>query len=257
MNSISKLFSLLVLLPVTACATYSDETAPQDIKDFHYPKSGVIIVPPSQIDIPPQFKKKIELNALQMKTKGFYDSSAPDAQNLLGLKKANVVALQNSSVADPNDPKDTHMKSSIAAVRAAFSYPGIASIPQNNVIGYAAGGMWLDGKGWTGIKEFFDTDELGTCSLFISNMALAHGNVRIGEDSVKYVVNNKAGTNEVYGSNKTGYTYNVSWYDSVYSHELECATPTFVNVELDKLIELANVIDKQLSRTNRQHLTLN
>jgi hypothetical protein len=246
MKFLEILTCLLTTIPMTACAGYADEAPPQNIADFHYPKTGVLIVSSSEINVPNEFKKKIQANMLQMKSKGYYNSSSPDAQKLLAMKNINVVALQNNGNENPTDIQDTHMKSSIANVGLAFSYPELPNINEKNVIGYAAGGMWTD-SGWTGIKEFFNDSTLGTCSFSLFNMALAYGNVRIGEDSVMYEVNKKAGTTEVYGSKTTGFTYNVSWYDNTYSHELECASPDFSKSTISKMIAFSNQIDKNLS----------
>jgi hypothetical protein len=246
MKVLANVFSLLLILPVAACASYPSEKPPENISDFQYPKSGVFVVPSSAINIPSEFKKKIQNNLVEMKTKGYYNSISTDAQNLMANKNVNLVALQSKGKSDIND---TNMKSSIAEVGLAFPYPGIPNIDKNNVIGYAAGGMLVENKGWTGIKEFFNDPELGTCNFFLSNMALSHGNVRIGEDSVQYVVNKKAGTTEVYGSNSTGFTYNLSWYDDTYSHELECATPKFSKATIKKMITLAKEIDEKLTKS--------
>jgi hypothetical protein len=247
MKKLIGLTCVLIIIPITACASYSDEAAPQNLADFHYPKTGVMIVPPSEINIPSDFKKKIQANMLQMKSKGYYDSDAPDAKNLLAMKNVNVVALQANQSGKPNDPQDTSMKSSIADVGLAYDYPGIASAPKQNVIGYATGGMWIDKKGWTDIKEFFNDADLGVCTFTLHNMALSHGNIRIGEDSVRYDVNKKPGTVSVYGSNSSGYTYNVSWYDNTYGHELECAQNTYNQTTLPKMIAYSNIIDKASS----------
>jgi hypothetical protein len=248
MKLLANIFIVLLIMPVTACASYPSEKPPENISDFQYPKSGVFVVSPSEINIPSEFKKKIQNNLVEMKTKGYYSSISTDAQNLMAKKNVNLIALQSNGKADIND---TNMKSSIAEVGLAFPYSGMPNVDKNTIIGYAAGGMLVENKGWSGIKEFFNDPELGTCNFFLSNMALSHGNVRIGEDSVQYVVNNKAGTTEVYGSKSTGFIYNLSWYDDTYSHELECASPKFSKSIIPKMIAFANNIDKGLSKSLR------
>jgi hypothetical protein len=248
MKVLLSLTSILITLPITVCASYPDEVAPKNIADFHYPKIGVMVVPPSELQIPEDQKIKIQSNMLQMKAKGYYDSDAPDAKNLLAMKNVKLVALQAKQSGKPNDPQDTNLKSSIADVGLSYNYSGIAFIPKQNVIGYAAGGIWIDNKGWTDIKEFFNDPELGVCTFTLHNMVSFHGNVRIGEDSVRYDVNKKPGTVSVYGNNTSGFTYNVSWYDNTYDHELECAQNTYNRTTLSKMIAYSNIIDKDLSK---------
>ncbi|MDR3476786.1 MAG: hypothetical protein P4M14_01995 [Gammaproteobacteria bacterium] len=245
---IFKLTYFLLAMPSLAFATYPDEIPSPDPLSFHYPKTGVFVVPASEINTPKELKEKIHNNMLQMKAKGYYDSNSLNAKNLLMMKNVNVVALQNKDNDKLSDPQNTKMKNTIDEVGLAFDFKGLPAVSNKNIIGYAAGGMWIEGKGWTGIKEFFNDSELGTCSFSLFNMALSHGNVRIGEDSVVYAVNQKAGTTEVYGSKGNGFTYNVSWYNASYSHELECASPTFNKDKLAKMILYATQIDINLSK---------
>ena len=55
------------------------------------------------------------------------------------------------------------------------------------------------------------------------------------------------GTTEVYGSKLTGTTYNVSWYDNTYIHELECASLSYDKSMLVKMFAFASLVDSKLS----------
>jgi hypothetical protein len=246
MNYFTKFLIFTLLLPVVALAENYSEVIPQNLKDFKYPKSGVIVVPVAQYDVPPELKSELEDNLKQIKEKGYYDSRSPYPQFLLSMKGKDMVALQNKNSKSLTDPLDTHMKHKISEVGVAFAYPGISPIG-NNLIGYTAGGMYINDKGWTGVKEFFESEELGVCSFTLYNMALSHGNVRVSDDSVNYKINKKVGTTEVYGSKLTGINYNVSWYDNTYIHELDCASLTYDKSMLDKMFVFASQVDTKLS----------
>jgi hypothetical protein len=79
MKALLSLTSILITLPITVCASCPGEVPPQNI-DFHYPKIGVLVVPPSELQITEDQKIKIQSNMLQIKAKGYYDSDAPDAK---------------------------------------------------------------------------------------------------------------------------------------------------------------------------------
>jgi hypothetical protein len=120
MKKIFKLAYCLLAIPSLACATYSDEIPSSDPSNFHYPKTGVFVIPASQIDTPKEFKEKIHNNMLQMKTKGYYDSNSSNAKKLLMMRNVNVVALQNKSDNKLSDPKNTTMRNTIDEVGLAF-----------------------------------------------------------------------------------------------------------------------------------------
>jgi hypothetical protein len=249
MRSISKLISIMLLVPIVALADITTESPPEDFKDFKYPKSGVRIVPTSQLKLPDFIKKDLESTSRQMKEKGYFDSKTNNAQTLLTMKGVNVIAKQNHGVANSDDPRDTHLKSNISGVGLAYNYPGIPLAPNTEHKGYAAVGMWVDDKGWTGVKEFFDDENLGICSFTLYNMVLSHGYVEIGDDAVEYKVNKKPGTIVVSGSNLSGFLYYVSWYDNTYIHQLECATSSYDKKIVNKMTSYGTVIDKKLSKS--------
>jgi hypothetical protein len=249
MKSLLKLITIVLFVPIVASADITTEAPPQDIKDFKYPKSGVHIIHTGDLKLPDAIKKDLELNKHQMKEKGYFDSKSSEAQTLLTMKGVNVLAKQNHGVANPDDPRDSHLKSNISGVGLAYNYPGIPMASNTEHKGYAAVGMWIDDKGWTGVKEFFDDESLGICSFTLYNMTLSHGSVEIGDDAVEYKVNKKPGTIVVSGSNLSGFLYYVSWYDETYIHELECATSSFDKKMVNKMTSYGTVIDEKLSKS--------
>ena len=56
-------------------------------------------------------------------------------------------------------------------------------------------------------------------------------------------INSKITTVEVIGSPKTGFLYNVEWFDSTFFRQLECANQRFSEKVKQDVIELAKRID--------------
>lgn len=235
---------LFLLLPLStmASAQLENYAPPQHLQDFHFPDSYVKVVPSSEINVPEEFKAEQELISKQRKEKGYSSINTEGAASLLALKyksKSGVKRNQNNS-----DTTDTSMRENISDIKLAFFYKGIPFVDADKVIGFSPMGGWIDSAGWSGVTEFFNDKDLGVCSFVLSNIALTHGYVILSADQVKYAVMGKPTTTFIDGSPSIGFIYNVSWYDKIFSHELECANTVFSKDIIRKMIILSNQIDK-------------
>ena len=66
--------------------------------------------------------------------------------------------------------------------------------------------------------------------------------IKISSEDVTYSVNNFPTTMEAEGDKKSGFIYTVSWVDSTYSKDLECAKMQFDTNELNNMLKLANKV---------------
>lgn len=108
---------------------------------------------------------------------------------------------------------------------------------------YIGDSVYLHHDGWTGVKEFFNDPKIGLCSYSLSNMKLMHGGIQLAKEDVTYDVNKKPTTSEVEGSENSGFTYTVRWYDDTFAHELECANMLYDKTITENVLSLANRID--------------
>jgi hypothetical protein len=233
--------TFVLVTPIIALA--NDNTAlPLNIKDFHFPDSYVKVVPASEIQIPEQFKAENLLIIKQRKERGYSDINSEEAANLLSMQYKNKSQLAKNKTISSSE--DTSLRTNISDIKLAFSYNGLPFIGATNIIGFAPMGAWISPAGWSGITEFFTDKDLGVCSFTLSNIELTHGYVILSEDQVKFAVNGKATTSYVDGNTTNGFSYNVTWHDNKFTHELECAKLIYDKDLIEKLVHFSNEIDK-------------
>jgi hypothetical protein len=68
--------------------------------------------------------------------------------------------------------------------------------------------------------------------------------IQLNEDGLRYDVNDKPTRVTIEGSQNYGFIYSVRWYDKNFMRALECANLKYDNIITDKIIALANKIDK-------------
>lgn len=163
---------------------------------------------------------------------------------LLNVKdKAPAEIKQFSS---SKDIEDTHLKSSYNDIKLSIPFKPLNesnNIYKNiNIVGYAAGGSYKDG--WDGIKVFFNDNTLSACA-YSKNKILA---IQMEKEKIQYIVNNKPSFKVIMGNYEGGFINNVSWYTDkktyVFQEQIDCATRKLDKNMLDKMVVLANQIDK-------------
>lgn len=208
------------------------------ISSISYSDNLVSIEPLSKLDIPESFLKEQEEAFQQQKLKGYSELESGYPKILLGIGKNGVPRTHKNY-----GESDTNMKHSISEVKVGFKFKTVPDVAPKDIIGFSPRAAYVNSK-WTGITEFFNDKNIGTCKYSATNMKLSNGSARIDPSAVRYDVNNKPGDIFVQGSINSGFLYTVSWFNNEYSYILECANMNYDKAITDKAIELARIIDK-------------
>jgi hypothetical protein len=203
---------------------------------------GVTIVSANAMATDSTLKKQDDLEASQLKTQGYISTKHDNAKYLLNIKASAPAEIK--AYANSKDPYDTHLKQNISEINLTFPYKGVQGISDKNVIGYAATGTVVKG-GWTGVKEIFNDEKLGVCSLDIESRRDVKMQVRINADRVSYAANNNPTTTQVEGDPKFGFRYSIFWISNKYNSNLDCATRNYDPTLLAKMVSYSDVIARQ------------
>jgi hypothetical protein len=216
------------MAPVMAHAEDTFYTA-----DPNTTQKGIIIVPAKKMSMSPDLLSNLN----EQKEKGYLYKESNDAIEMIRDSKNHYASELNNV----SDVRDTHMKSNLQNIQLAFDFKPTSLI---NAQGYAVGGNYIDGKGWTAISTFFNDEQIGACRYKINNMALTGGAVRIAAEAVRYDINGKVTDIFVEGSPKSGFMYYVMWNDNDHNYSLECANMKYEKNIQSKMISLAKSLDK-------------
>ena len=250
-----KIISVIVL-GFVGCANAWDVRDHRDLTDdqkneiftkngLPWPGMGAQVVPASSMA--QSIKEKIKKNSFAIADKGYIDEDNFDAKTLLDVKKLSENDLMDNL--SNNNTKSTHMRANAQAINTAYSYNGVPPEIVKEIIGFSPLGAYMEGKkGWTGAIEFFEPQvlEKTTCSYSQSNLRLTGGTASIAKEIASYVVNNKLSVVEVIGNTKTGFAYTVEWYDDNYRSVLTCAQDTYSKDTINKVLEMAKLIDTSI-----------
>jgi hypothetical protein len=231
-SNLIRFFSLSLMVTTSACAS-----VPENLPK---PDSGIQIVSMSEMYGSQTTKAKSLGRIKQQQTKGYVQENEPYAKYLLTIKNHALVEIQQNKT--NAEPTDTHLKASINEISLAFATKSLASVNPKNVIGFAAVGSWHDG--WTGVKEFFESHDLGICEYSKINRILSHGGVQIAAEIARFDINDKPNFLKVKGTENTGYLYTIKWYDDTFNHSLECANSNYSIKITSNLITYAKLIAK-------------
>lgn len=142
-----------------------------------------------------------------------------------------------------NTEGDTYMKPYVKAVKFLFDFPGVSHAITAYSVGASPAGAYVNGK-WSAVAEYFDSPELGACTVKIWNMSEVKGEIIFNRKFVTYKVNNKPTIFMAHGNPEDGYYYNLSWADNDFNSELICANKKHDPKAEDKMIAAAKKIDK-------------
>lgn len=206
------------------------------------PGSGVTIIPLSKM-YPVSPPENLLSEFKEQNEKGFIQAKSSYATTLLSFQ-SNKFFVGSEKTYLNNDPYDTHLKKSLSQIKLAFENHPISFIKDVDIIGFAAAGTY--NKGWTGVSETFNTENLGVCKYIKHNFQITQGAVTIAEEFVSYDINSKPTVIFIQGNKDTGYLTQIAWYDPVFSHTLQCANKNFKRENTSNAIELAKKIDLDL-----------
>ncbi len=204
-------------------------------------EKGLKIIPFKQA-LSDNLKESISQLAKQEKEKGYQENNFNNAYFLLNFKKTAKQEIIHN-VSSEYGEYDTHLKSHYRLIKLAFKFNGLKAINEANILGYAAVGKYIkDGQydGWDGIRVFFDEPSIGTCSYAYNEF---YG-TQLYEEFIEYSVNKKPTQKAIEGNPGTGFLYVVEWFNQDNMSTLECAHKNLDKTILDKMIVLANKIDK-------------
>lgn len=85
---------------------------------------------------------------------------------------------------------------------------------------------------------------VGVCNYSENNIKLSHGSIIIPEEDARKDINGKYTTIDIEGKKKSGFVYDIRWYDDNFFRQLECTSPQYDPDITQKLVELAKKIDK-------------
>ena len=154
-----------------------------------------------------------------------------------------VVQANYKANANNHDRNSAVLRKNIAYINLAYSFTPVPDADISKPYGFAACGTF--NNGWTGVTEFFQTQNVGNCAYTENNFALAHAVAHATDAVVRYDVNNKVTTVHVEGNKDIGFLYTVAWMDSTYFRTLECAAKHNIENMTAQVIALAQRIDNQ------------
>ncbi|HBI22375.1 MAG TPA: hypothetical protein DDY37_07340 [Legionella sp.] len=199
-------------------------------------EKGVILRPTIKIMAPNN------LNSLWVSTPNTHQSQSSYQDRIEELVQLDdAVQTHYNANVNNHDRNSAVLRKNIADIHLAYSFTPVPDADISKPYGFAACGTF--NNGWTGVTEFFQTQNVGNCAFTDYNFALAHAVANATDAVVRYDVNNKATTVHVEGNNDTGFLYTVAWMDSTYFRTLECATKHNTENVTAQVIALAQRID--------------
>lgn len=243
---------IFVITSLTFFLTYSyANTLINDTNDVHkalnkagfaIQDTGINIVPLATMNsVPKELKKEWIQQEKEQKKNGYYHEITARPNELLNMH--NEIALEYNKYKKNKDPLSTHMRHTIDEIKMAYPFKEVPKLDISNLIGFAPAGGYQDG--WTGVVEFFDKKDFGSCAYTENNMKLSHGAEKIAEEMASFQINGKITTLEVKGAKTTGFLYTVYWSDKEFFRQLECANKIYSDATTQSVIALAQRIDAQ------------
>lgn len=242
--NIKKISILLALIPFS---TFSFQHEPSE-KDKQFlaslglplPDSGIHIVPRSVMGLPDEIIEKGDIEKAQMNNRGYAIDNSYRPRELLNFNKH--AEIQFKMYKDVTRDSSTHIRQSSKDLKLAFEYKGIPKTLVNKNIGFVPQGSFHE-NGWSGIVQFFEVKNIGTCAYAHKDVKASHTAVELAMEDVTYDVSSKATLKTVRGNKGNGFVYKIEWYDDSSFHELECANMNYSSEITESVINLANEID--------------
>lgn len=247
---------LLSSLSLTACAFTPAELA-QQVKEneqilaelgLPLPRSGIQIVPRSQLGLPEDYVKQGLAEIKQRKALGYLEKDEPYIAELLAMKK--TASHDIKMYANNQNDASTHLRKNVKDLKLAFKFPGsddkgkLYYTPGMQTLGAAPQGSYDQDNGWSGAVNFFAYRNIGVCVYGVMNVEASGTAAMLAAEDVTYDVNDKPTLIKVDGKPGYGFLYKIEWFDEVNFHELQCATQTYSVEVQQSVISLAKQLDR-------------
>lgn len=201
------------------------------------PDGGVKVVPEEQMAQYQRFKEQRNKEKSDFKKYGYIRESLPQTQSLMNFKEV----VKHQLLVGKNDPGG--LKDNIRDVNMAYEFHGVPLGSVDSVLGVAPSVTYVSGHGWAGAVQYFEKLDLGICSYRENNLKYSHGAAIIPAEDVSRDVNGKVTVAVITGEKGHGFMYGIDWYDNNYFRELKCANANFDASVLERVMQLAIVID--------------
>jgi hypothetical protein len=203
------------------------------------PSGGVMVVPLSKINAPKSIKSQWEMDRIEQKNKGYISKYSERAKELLQLN--DVIKFKYEASMKNKDKKSSIFRKNLSEIALAYDYTPVSEKHDLKSYGFVAGNTFKEG--WTGIVEFFKSENTGNCAFTENNVSITHQAVKVNEDQLTYDINNKVTIATVEGNKDSGFVYQIDWYDNHFFRTLECASTTYSSATTQEVIALAKKID--------------
>lgn len=210
------------------------------IKEGFNPDGGVVLVSSSQIRVPDSLKIQWDKERVEQKNKGYYSMYSERAKELIQLK--DLVQFKYDASLINKDKNSSIFRRSLDEIALAYDFSPINENYISKVYGFAACNTFKDG--WTGVVEFFESEELGVCAYTENNVVLTHQSAKVDKNIVRYDINEKVSIFRVEGNKDSGYLYRIDWFDNKFFRTLECAKKHYSLENSSSLTLLAIQVDK-------------
>jgi hypothetical protein len=238
----------LLMVPILAMAITPTEREFQEKENMKMlsdlglplPNSGIIIAPRASYNKSKKYLDQAARVDKQRQTLGYINVNTEQPKKLLSIQQ--VVDKNRKQFHTVDSEKSTDMRNNINDLKLAFVFKHIPKSVVSKYIGVAPMGAFNE-NGWSGAAEFFTNKDIGTCYYGLMSIPVSQMSARLAAESVSNDINNKVTIIEVSGNKKSGFIYNIQWYDDEYFHNLECANMSFSRKIMKFQIELAKHID--------------
>ncbi|MBA2657182.1 MAG: hypothetical protein H0U70_09430 [Tatlockia sp.] len=239
------LTSTVFAAPLTGIKAEATGEPMEQIDSSKLPQTGegVRFVDDSEL---PNIKlpQRITFALESQKTLGYVPRKSYAAVQLIAMKKHHFQSPDDAKFFTTSDPTDTHLKKSFSNIKLAFDYHPLSFISDKNTLGFAPAMTYLN-SGWTGIVQYFNYPDVGTCKYMKSSVTLNGSAIRLSKKQISHYINKKPAQVMNEGRKEEGFAYLLHWYDNQYFHELSCATETFAPEAAKQIISLATKIDNE------------
>lgn len=236
------LAALILTLPSAVFAFTKYEYNPQPKRNQALLTPGlapaVIVIPLASMHLTPTQLKAMTDDVAQQKANGYVTQTLTYPAFLLRLGQSSATDINKST-----DPSGALIKSSLSKFKLSPAYQALSAVSPSDVLGFSVGGLYLKNLGWSGMVEYFNAPDMGTCKYTIENLPVAKVTVYASAETVSYDIHGKVTDKYVQGSPKSGFLYLLSWFDRSYVQTLMCANTKYDAGIMDKMISLATTID--------------
>jgi hypothetical protein len=243
---------LVLLIPLTSWAA-SETQEERNLREERHmkmlaeiglplPDSGIKLVPRSMLGLPQEVIDQGLKDEESLKINGYIFENTIRPMELINFRTHALA--QFKQYANITNVTSTHIRPNIQDLKLGFAFKGLPNELGIKTIGFVPqGGFHEESGGWSGVVQFFDKKDIGTCAYAIRNVKVSHTAAQLALEDVTYDINNKATLKSIRGNKNSGFIYKVEWYDNQNFHELECANMKYLGDTTNSVISLANQID--------------